>query len=169
MDSPEKSRAERTPRVDEEITRTTEAFDSGTLDASSPREAHTHENLVDREDPHKQLEIKQLLERVEKALDKLDPRDAVVVRLRFGLLDHPTVAALGVAPDDKQVFTLDRVAQLLGISCSRVQQLEKRTLKILTSVTERKKLAAYFEKKLPDAPDWNQISRLSNKSMKEAE
>jgi len=57
---------------------------------------------------------------ITRRLDALPPRDATVIRLRFGL-------------DGRPAMTLDEVGELYGITRERVRQLETRSLKRLRS------------------------------------
>jgi RNA polymerase primary sigma factor len=57
---------------------------------------------------------------LEERLRELPPRDAKVVRMRFGL-------------DGQKPMTLDEVGEVYGITRERVRQLETRSLKRLRS------------------------------------
>jgi RNA polymerase primary sigma factor len=65
--------------------------------------------------PDEQVQAELCHEDLERLLDALPPRDARVVRLRFGL-------------DGRQPMTLDQVGELYGITRERVRQLENRSL-----------------------------------------
>lgn len=69
--------------------------------------------------------------RLEHAVAQLPPREALIVRLRFGL-------------GDKGAWTLERVSGRLGISRERVRQLEQRALGRLRAVCAEEGLDAYF-------------------------
>jgi RNA polymerase sigma factor (sigma-70 family) len=57
----------------------------------------------------------QLSAEISKLLETLSPRDALVVRLRFGI-------------DGAEPLTLKRIGQLLGVSRERIRQLEVHAL-----------------------------------------
>ena len=65
-------------------------------------------------------------------LQSLDPRDAQVLRLRFGL-------------DDREEQTLEVVGVCFGITRERVRQIEKRAIKKLRRPAHAKKLAAFLK------------------------
>ena len=71
-------------------------------------------------DPHESVELDLRYDDIRRRLDALPPRDATVIRLRFGL-------------DGRAVLTLDEVGELYGITRERVRQLETRSLKRLRS------------------------------------
>ncbi len=143
------------------------------------RERRTPEPLIDRRDPDHYLEEKldptesigeeASREGMEQLLGSVNPTDALVIRLRCGMLNHPSVAALGISPDDKQSFTLERVAELLGISSARARQRQERALQIMTSTPERKRLVSVFGTKLPQEPDMKEILELVNKYQKKTD
>ena len=65
-------------------------------------------------------------------LQSLDPRDAQVLRLRFGL-------------DDREEQTLEVVGVCFGITRERVRQIEKRAIKKLRHPAHAKRLAAFLK------------------------
>ena len=56
-----------------------------------------------------------LQEQLEHALDRLPPREAQILRLRYGL-------------EDGRVYTLEEVGQTIGVTRERVRQLEAQAL-----------------------------------------
>ncbi|MCA9892864.1 MAG: sigma-70 family RNA polymerase sigma factor, partial [Anaerolineae bacterium] len=56
-----------------------------------------------------------LQEQLQQALDKLPPREAQILRLRYGLADG-------------RVYTLEEVGQTIGVTRERVRQLEAQAL-----------------------------------------
>ncbi len=74
--------------------------------------------------PHDVLERLILREQIEMILQKLQPKERDVVRLRFGL-------------DDGHQRTLEEVGAALGITRERVRQLELRALRKLRHIGER--------------------------------
>jgi RNA polymerase primary sigma factor len=75
---------------------------------------------TDTPDPHETVELDLRHDDIRRKLDALPPRDATVIRLRFGL-------------EGRQALTLDEVGELYGITRERVRQLETRSLKRLRS------------------------------------
>ena len=75
---------------------------------------------ADTPEPLEMVELDLRHDDIRRRLDSLPPRDATVIRLRFGL-------------EGRQPLTLDEVGELYGITRERVRQLEKRSLKRLRS------------------------------------
>ena len=75
---------------------------------------------ADTPQPHESVELDLRHDDIRRKLDALPPRDATVIRLRFGL-------------EGRQALTLDEVGELSGITRERVRQLETRSLKRLRS------------------------------------
>jgi RNA polymerase primary sigma factor len=75
---------------------------------------------ADTPQPHESVELDLRHDDIRRKLDALPPRDATVIRLRFGL-------------EGRQALTLDEVGELYGITRERVRQLETRSLKRLRS------------------------------------
>ena len=147
------------------------------MDSLKPNKI-VHEQLVDRRDPHHYLEEEvdptepigeqAAREGVEQLLDSLNPGDALVIRLRFGMLNHPSIAALGISSDDKEPFTIERIAKLLKMSLAGVQKRERKALLIMTRKSKRETLTALFGRDLPDGLDWKEIKKLSHKYYKKS-
>jgi RNA polymerase sigma factor (sigma-70 family) len=75
--------------------------------------------------------LKSLRGSLDTLLGTLPPREALVLRLRFGL-------------EDGHAWTLEEVRQRLGISRERVRQLQSQSLGRLTRPTPLKQLARYI-------------------------
>ena len=71
-----------------------------------------------RESPLSQVTNVLMGEAVDQALRKLDPREALVIRLRKGL-------------DDGREHTLEEVGKLLGVTRERIRQIENKALRKL--------------------------------------
>ena len=69
-------------------------------------------------EPEEDVEDRLLAEQINTALDTLNPRDAKVVRLYFGL-------------DGGETHTLEEIGNMLGVTRERVRQLRDRALKRL--------------------------------------
>ncbi|MEK7479815.1 MAG: hypothetical protein AAB665_00840 [Patescibacteria group bacterium] len=147
------------------------------MDSLKPNKI-VHEPLVDRRDPDHYLEERidstepigeqAAREGVEQLLSSLNPGNALVIRLRFGMLDHPSVAALGISADDKEPFTIERIAKLLNMSLAGIQKRERKALLIMTRKSKRETLTALFGRDLPDGLDWKEIKKLSHKYYKKS-
>ena len=73
---------------------------------------------TDTPEPFESVELGLRHDDIRRRLDALPPRDATVIRLRFGL-------------EGRKALTLDEVGELYGITRERVRQLETRSLKRL--------------------------------------
>ncbi len=74
--------------------------------------------LDEADEPEEDVEDRLLAEQINRALDTLNPRDAKVVRLYFGL-------------DGGDTHTLEEIGNMLGVTRERVRQLRDRALKRL--------------------------------------
>ncbi|MDX1676107.1 MAG: sigma-70 family RNA polymerase sigma factor, partial [Longimicrobiales bacterium] len=74
--------------------------------------------LDEADEPEEDVEDRLLAEQINRALDQLNPRDAKVVRLYFGL-------------DGGETHTLEEIGNMLGVTRERVRQLRDRALKRL--------------------------------------
>ncbi len=77
------------------------------------------------------VEKRDLKDRLEALLNRLEPRDRKILRLRFGLED-------GVR------HTLDSVGKKFGVTRERIRQLENRALETLRSFPETDSLKDYW-------------------------
>lgn len=73
-----------------------------------------------------------LSEDLQRSLRSLPPREARVLRLRFGL-------------EDGQSYTLEKVGRKLGVTRERIRQIEAQALKRLRHPIHRRKLLDYIE------------------------
>ncbi|MET4780094.1 sigma-70 family RNA polymerase sigma factor [Glaciihabitans sp. UYNi722] len=83
---------------------------------------------ADTPEPFESVELGLRYDDIRRKLDALPPRDATVIRLRFGL-------------EGRKALTLDEVGELYGITRERVRQLETRSLKRLRSADLKSYLA----------------------------
>jgi RNA polymerase primary sigma factor len=74
--------------------------------------------LDEATEPEEDVEDRLLAEQIDRALEALNPRDAKVVRLYFGL-------------DGGETHTLEEIGNMLGVTRERVRQLRDRALKRL--------------------------------------
>ncbi len=72
-----------------------------------------------------------LKEQLEDVLDSLSSREALVLRLRYGLLDGRS-------------YTLEEVGQKLNVTRERIRQIEAKALRKLRHPSRRKQLSGYF-------------------------
>ena len=86
----------------------------------------------DTSPPPSQVVYQQMLrERVEEVLETLSPREARILRLRFGL-------------DDNQPYTLEEVGQRFGLTRERIRQIEGKALRRLRHPRRARMLREYL-------------------------
>ena len=73
-----------------------------------------------------------LREHMKEVLDRLPPREARILQLRYGLLDG-------------EVLTLNEVGRKMGVTRERVRQIEAQALRRLRSLGLQKELRSYIE------------------------
>ena len=73
-----------------------------------------------------------LKEKIEELLDTLTPREARILRLRFGLING-------------HMYTLEEVGQMFGLTRERIRQIEGRALRRLRHPRRSRKLRDYLE------------------------
>lgn len=103
------------------------------ISADSPLRDETHMTLLDNlsEDdtlppPEQQLERDDLHRRIERYLSLLPPREATVLKLKYGI-------------GEEKAYTLHEIAPVIGVSGERVRQLEKLALsKLRQQLAEEK-------------------------------
>jgi RNA polymerase primary sigma factor len=106
------------------------------IDAPGPRQADDTSPLVDylpdefALDPEGEAYEKVLEEIVEQALSTLDPREAKVLRLYFGL-------------DDQAPMTLEEIGEILGVTRERVRQIKEKALERLRHASRSRFLDAF--------------------------
>lgn len=100
-------------------------MDTVSLDAEIPMEdnhdgsCHIGDVIKDTgPTPDEIIELEDRKRRIEKYLDKLSPREQMVIRMRYGL-------------DDGIVKTLDEIGQHYGVTRERIRQVEFKALKKL--------------------------------------
>jgi RNA polymerase primary sigma factor len=86
----------------------------------------------DIDDPERDAAALDLSEQLEVALSHLPPREADILRLRFGTTDHHSL-------------TLEEVGRRYGVSRERIRQLEARALRQLLPICESQGLRAYVD------------------------
>ncbi|MHC4149780.1 MAG: sigma-70 family RNA polymerase sigma factor [Planctomycetota bacterium] len=91
------------------------------------------ENLEDRarKQPHDEIIEESLKENINKALETLNPRDAEIIRHRFGL-------------EGRISLSLKGLAEKYGLSRERIRQIEKRAIDFLRSSDKRRYLEGYL-------------------------
>jgi RNA polymerase sigma factor (sigma-70 family) len=90
-------------------------------------EVQNHQNL----DPQIVVEKHDLREICEASLDSLTPREAMVIRQRFGF-------------EDGRIRTLKEVGELLKVTQQRVREIEAKAIKKLRHPRRNKNLKAYL-------------------------
>jgi RNA polymerase primary sigma factor len=81
--------------------------------------------------PHQLTQQNLLREKIEQVLATLSPREARILRLRFGL-------------DNGHSLTLEEVGRRFGLSRERIRQIESRALKRLRHPCRARQLREYF-------------------------
>jgi RNA polymerase primary sigma factor len=107
------------------IRRAVKAFSAPTQSEGADGSLSLSEILADHKTPApEQAAFSQAdSEVVRKLLDRIDHREATILRLRFGL-------------DDQQPMTLKQIGAKIGLTRERVRQLEREALKKLREVIE---------------------------------
>ena len=106
------------------------------IDAPGPRQEDDGSPLVDylpdefALDPEGEAYEKVLEEIVDQALTTLDPREAKVLRLYFGL-------------DDQAPMTLEEIGEVLGVTRERVRQIKEKALERLRHASRSRFLDAF--------------------------
>ncbi len=107
-----------------EIVRQLQTLNSSEVRLDAPIGDSDDSYLVERfvldeaTEPEEDVEDRMLAEQIDRALETLNPRDAKVVRLYFGL-------------DGGETHTLEEIGTMLGVTRERVRQLRDRALKRL--------------------------------------
>jgi RNA polymerase primary sigma factor len=81
--------------------------------------------------PAEEVATHLLQEQLGEALNRLPPREAQILRLRYGL-------------EDGRVYTLEEVGQTIGVTRERVRQLEAQALNRLRQSSAHVKLRDYL-------------------------
>lgn len=84
------------------------------------------------DDTKEQQALKELREQMSQVLSKLTPREAAVLRMRFGI-------------DDGTSYTLDEVALYYNVKRETVRRIEARALRKLRHPQKSRRLADYLE------------------------
>lgn len=85
----------------------------------------------DAEAPAEAADRTLLKEQLEQALDTLSPREAKVLRLRYGFVDG-------------RAYTLEEVGQKLNVTRERIRQIEAKALRKLRHPSRRRYLSGYI-------------------------
>ena len=107
-----------------EVVRQLQTLNSAEIRLDAPIGDSDDSYLVERfivdeaAEPEEDVEERMLAEHIDAALDTLNPRDARVLRLYFGL-------------DGGETHTLEEIGNMLGVTRERVRQLRDRALKRL--------------------------------------
>jgi RNA polymerase primary sigma factor len=100
-------------------------------------------------DPYESLQSKSLIGDVNLVLAMLEPREADIIRLRFGL-------------DGRDPLTLEQVGEQIGITRERVRQLQEEALRDL-----RKKMAKYEKQRTADEIKQDELIAQRSKMIQE--
>jgi RNA polymerase primary sigma factor len=119
-----------------EVVQSLATLNSSDVRLDAPVEGEGERSLSDRfvaderTDPDMQVMDQLLIEEIDRALRALQPRDAKVLRLYFGL-------------NDGREHTLEEIGSLLGVTRERVRQLRDRALKRLRDGEMGRALASF--------------------------
>lgn len=83
-------------------------------------------------DPLRRIDTDLLRSRITDALEKLDYRERAVIRLRYGLADG-------------EIYTLENVGKVFGVTRERARQIELTALRRLKLPLARRRLSAFLE------------------------
>ena len=86
----------------------------------------------DAEEPDEAAYKSLLKDQLEEVLDTLSPREATVLKLRYGL-------------EDGRAYTLEEVGSKLEVTRERIRQIEAKALRKLRHPSRRKFLTGYFK------------------------
>lgn len=82
--------------------------------------------------PFAELVSSSLREEIEKILSTLTPREEKIIRMRYGI-------------GNQNVFTLEEVGDVFGLTRERIRQIERKALKRLQHPSRRKRLESFKE------------------------
>ena len=82
--------------------------------------------------PFSELVGSSLREEIEKILSTLTPREEKIIRMRYGI-------------GNQNVFTLEEVGDVFGLTRERIRQIERKALKRLQHPSRRKRLESFKE------------------------
>jgi RNA polymerase primary sigma factor len=86
---------------------------------------------VETPNPEKSASHSQLQEQLKHVLEKLPPREARILKMRFGLTDG-------------KIYTLRETGEKMGVSRERIRQIERTALRRLRQPSIRHKFRGYF-------------------------
>ena len=78
-------------------------------------------------------------EQINKVLNKLSKRRALVIRMRFGLTDG-------------HAYTLEEISRMIGVKRERTRQIEQETLVLLRQPHRNRSLKDYWESDIEEVP-----------------
>ena len=110
--------------------------------------AEWEERGEDAADPFADLDVKQMQERLGAVLDRLEERQAEVMRLRAG-----------IGTDDPR--TLEEVGQRYGLTRERIRQIEAKAIKRMLHPTQRVEFDPWFAKEAKRGPAHRDHPRLT--------
>ncbi len=121
-----------TPSKVREIMRVAQAPVSLETPIGEEEDSHLGDFIPDDDSPTDTVFNTMLREQLNEVLDTLTPREAQVLRLRYGLLDGRS-------------YTLEEVGKIFNITRERVRQIEARALRKLPRLSRAKKLKDFMD------------------------
>ncbi len=115
-----------------EIMRVAQAPVSLETPIGEEEDSHLGDFIPDDDSPTDTVFNTMLREQLNEVLDTLTPREAQVLRLRYGLLDGRS-------------YTLEEVGKIFNITRERVRQIEARALRKLPRLSRAKKLKDFMD------------------------
>jgi len=138
-------KCENTPKLTHTATLASRARRISSIDAPMHADGPTLADVLESDavDPATAAERSLDIKAMAKAMDKLEPRQSMILRMRFGL--------------DCDKRTLEQIAQLMSISRERVRQLQNAAIKDLRELIDR---PTNQPKPKPEAPAAPQITSI---------
>lgn len=95
-----------------------------------PNKKHSYETAISAEEALSSVNAKLLHEEISNITDNLTPKEARVIRLRYGLDGHAR--------------TLEEVGDIFGVTRERIRQIESKALRKMKNPLYLKRLEDYL-------------------------
>lgn len=94
------------------------------------------------QDEHMDAEI--LKQRVKEMLLTLNPREEMVIRLRFGLGEYNQSNLYQVSESNSEGLTLEAIGEIMGVGKERIRQIEAKALRKMKHPSKSIKLSGFY-------------------------